>query len=279
MSEENTKKYDVNSEIGKLYLQKPKEIFPGKGLFLGLSWVTYALIVMITLFLFYLITPRLQNFGEVYFFAIGGLLAIFLIVLGGGLLLISLSVSIHKDLLYPHGGFQITMRILPPVVIFLGKALGVSRDALLESIIDVQNSIFLVQRGRVNTKRILMLLPHCLQHHECNWKITWSVENCKRCGKCPIGNLCKISDRYGISLYVATGGTVARRVVKEVRPTVILAVACPRDLASGMVDVYPIPVFGILNKRPNGPCFDTIVDTEFISNIMDQIFRSDDDKE
>ena len=48
------------------------------------------------------------------------------------------------------------------------------------------------------------------------------------------------------------------------RPDMIIAVACDRDLTSGIQDTYPIPVFGILNKRPNGPCYDTDVDVDLV---------------
>jgi hypothetical protein len=36
-------------------------------------------------------------------------------------------------------------------------------------------------------------------------------------------------------------------------------VACERDLTSGIQDSYPLPVFGVLNQRPCGPCLDTLV--------------------
>jgi uncharacterized protein len=39
----------------------------------------------------------------------------------------------------------------------------------------------------------------------------------------------------------------------------IIAVACERDLASGIQDTHPLPVYGILNSRPFGPCLDTDV--------------------
>ena len=59
---------------------------------------------------------------------------------------------------------------------------------------------------------------------------------------------------------VATGGTLARQMVKEIRPKAIIAVACERDLTSGIQDVFPLPVIGVLNERPFGPCFNTRVD-------------------
>ena len=46
----------------------------------------------------------------------------------------------------------------------------------------------------------------------------------------------------------------------KAEPTCILAVACERDLTSGIQDVFPLPVIGVLNERPNGPCFNTRAD-------------------
>ena len=90
----------------------------------------------------------------------------------------------------------------------------------------------------------------------------------KGCGKCKIRDLLALSRRYNVPVSVATGGTLARRIVVEKKPEVIIAVACERDLTSGIQDSYPIPVFGILNKRPFGPCFDTDVDLPLVENAL-----------
>ena len=70
---------------------------------------------------------------------------------------------------------------------------------------------------------------------------------------------------------VVTGGTLARMKVKEARPKAIVAIACERDLASGMADVFPIPVIGVLNERPNGPCCNTTVDSERVRAVVEQL--------
>ena len=45
--------------------------------------------------------------------------------------------------------------------------------------------------------------------------------------------------------------------------------ACERDLTSGIADVGNIPVIGIINDRPNGPCYNTVVDiNEFKRGLM-----------
>ena len=40
--------------------------------------------------------------------------------------------------------------------------------------------------------KVLILLPHCLQKYSCPLKITSSIENCKKCGQCVIGDFLKI---------------------------------------------------------------------------------------
>ena len=115
---------------------------------------------------------------------------------------------------------------------------------------------------------ILILLPHCLQNTDCPYKITGNIDNCKRCGLCPIDHLLDIRDQYHTKMFVATGGTLARRIVHQVKPKMVIAVACERDLSSGILDIKKIPVVGILNERPNGPCMNTRVSVKDIEETI-----------
>lgn len=80
--------------------------------------------------------------------------------------------------------------------------------------------------------------------------------------------LLEISRKYGVHVAIATGGTIARRIVVQKRPKLILAVACERDLSSGIQDAYPLPVYGILNNRPFGPCLNTKVSLEDLQEAL-----------
>jgi len=114
----------------------------------------------------------------------------------------------------------------------------------------------------------LVLLPHCIQDFECQIKITGNVKNCKGCGKCEIKDLIELTDQYQVRIAVATGGTLARRIIVENNPEAIVAVACELDLTSGIQDSYPIPVIGILNERPHGPCINTKVDIQKVKSAI-----------
>lgn len=151
------------------------------------------------------------------------------------------------------------IRLFLPLMEIAGKILGIDKTIVRRSFIKVNNEFVLNNIREVPPEKLLLLLPHCIQASVCPRRLTYSIDNCAKCGKCQIGELANLSRMYGFQIAVATGGTIARRIVVEKRPSCIIAVACERDLASGIQDSYPVPVFGVLNIRPHGPCRDTRV--------------------
>jgi hypothetical protein len=177
---------------------------------------------------------------------------------------------------YAHvkGFRRVAQRLTLPLILRTGKMLGVEKDRIVRAFININNEIV---RSLVQNKKpenILVLLPHCLQLEDCDLKLTSDIGKCVGCGKCDIKDLVEIAERYNLSINVATGGTVARRIVKESRPDVILAVACERDLLSGIQDTYPLPVIGFCNRRPNGECRSTRVNVRMIEDEIKNIYKS-----
>lgn len=91
--------------------------------------------------------------------------------------------------------------------------------------------------------------------------------------KCEIKDLMEISKKYNVKLSIASGGTMARNIIKNFKPELIIATACERDLISGLMDTVNLPVIGILNERPYGPCLDTRVDLNKITSILENLQR------
>jgi hypothetical protein len=154
----------------------------------------------------------------------------------------------------------IVLRGYYPFLMFLSAFMKSRKEGFQRSVINLNNRLVLAER--MKTKKILLLLPHCIQVDECTIRLTHNIYNCERCGRCEIKDLIEIAEENKLELFVATGGTIARKIVKEVRPEAIVAVACERDLSSGLVDTYPFPIFGIPNERPYGPCINTRVDLD-----------------
>ena len=160
----------------------------------------------------------------------------------------------------------LVLKVLYPFLMLVGAFFKSRKESFQRFVIGLNNR--LVRRERPKTKKILLLLPHCLQTSECAIRLTHNIYNCERCGRCEIRDLISIAEENGLNLFVATGGTIARKIVMEARPEAIVAIACERDLSSGLVDTYPIPVLGVSNDRPFGPCFNTSVDLEKVKEAI-----------
>lgn len=138
--------------------------------------------------------------------------------------------------------------------------------------IDFNNRRVLKKISKKNIKKIAILLPHCIQKYECNLKITNNIENCKMCGLCDISEILKVKEEFKhIGIKVATGGTLARLYLKEEKPSLVIAIACKRDLTSGIRDAFPIPVYGIFNRIVNTACKDTRVAVDEIRKVLREV--------
>lgn len=199
-------------------------------------------------------------------------LAVILLILFGTLCLV-IHVYTGKPFLFSRRFRGMSVRFFLPVLELVGRLGGISPEDVRHSFIKVNNEMLLTEPETFPPDKILILLPHCIQRSACDLRLSHEVARCRRCGLCPMGGLLDLADRYGVHLAVAAGGTIARRLVVEKRPRFILAVACERDLSSGIQDTYPLPVFGLLNERPNGPCFDTLVSLPLVESALQRFIR------
>lgn len=230
---------------------------PRKRLFIGLLAAACSLVLGVAFLLWWIPSVGLTNIHPILPVLFGVLLGGISLVLVGGLLLLVLTLLSGRDLFFSQRLRGIVIRYLFPAIIAMGRLVGVHKDTLQQSFIALNNQLVAAKKLRIPAGKALILLPHCIQLFDCAIKITGDVNKCIRCGQCDISGLAELAKARGIDIAVATGGTLARKLIVEKRPGIIIAVACERDLTSGIRDAYPLPVIGILNRRPHGPCFNT----------------------
>jgi len=239
----------------------------GAGLYLGMLWAVFLLIGGVSFGAIALFEPFLSD-------AASGL------PLTGYFMVIFVMALLAAGILSSMAGDQTpsrlsrllqkaVMRMMMPLAFFLGRVLGISKDALWLSFVKSNNQQVLSRRFRLKPEQLLVLLPQCLQGKDCDRRLTNDIGNCQLCGKCDIAALVKLFAEYGLSASVVPGGTLARSLVETRSPKAIIAIACERELSSGIVDTYPIPVISVVNERPNGPCIETRVSI----NAVDRAIR------
>ncbi len=219
-----------------------RSVDSGKGLFLGFALAVFLLIDGVLGVLYYFILPRLEQFhswlGPIAFWVFiiwAGLSSIFWIQL-------ALTCSTGKNLFFAKKEVFLVFDLVFARVFKLARLLKISRDKMGHSFVLVSNAVVRAVDTSIGEKKVMILLPRCLT-------------------KEVLQEVYKLKETFPIEIYTVSGGELARKKVKEVKPTAIIGVACERDLVSGIRDVaYRIPVIGIPNKRPDGPCKDTVVD-------------------
>lgn len=160
--------------------------------------------------------------------------------------------------------------LLPLYICLIGLFKG-EKDDIRRLYISINNIVVRHDLKKNNLSKTLMLLPGCMQNKDCNCKIAENIKNCRRCGGCRIGEVASLIERCDVRTIVVKGGTAARNFVKEFKPDFILAVACERELISGIGDVGGIPVIGIVNQRPNGYCTNTTVDMMQLTETLQEL--------
>ncbi len=248
---------------------------PRKRLFIALMGVTCILIVGLIYLMWWIPTRGLANIHPNLPHIVGILTGILSGLALCGTALLVLTTALGKDILFTRFMRLVVIKFLLPMIEAMGKLLGIPKDTIRQSFIAMNNSLVQSQRLLVPADRILVLLPHCLQLFDCEIKVTGDINKCVRCGRCDIMGLAELARKYQVNISVATGGTLARKVIIETRPKLVVAVACERDLTSGIKDCYPLPVIGVLNDRPFGPCFNTRVDTEKIDAAIASVLTYD----
>ena len=233
-----------------------KVITANKRLFLGFSLLVLILFNIFISLVLFLIAPRLAKFHTLVPTILYGIAGLIYMSIWIWFIMISLSILTMKNFFFftrkvPGKKFKL-LYLLLPYVMKLGKLFKVSEDRLRHSFVKVNNSLIEIVNFKGH-KPILILLPRCLK--------PVLMKELRDYGK-----------EIGCPVYTATGGSVARKVIKEIRPSAIIAIACERDLVAGLQDIgLFIPVLAFSNDRPEGPCKNTTVDIDKIKAAI-QLF-------
>lgn len=231
-----------------------------KRLFIGLILASLILITLLAAGIWAISFNGLVVISKWLPVVVGVAIATFIAMVAIGIVGIIVAIMGIKTVPFFQGLAWTAVNLLFPTAIRLGRIFEVEKERIEQSFIEVSNHLVKQKRITVKADKLLILTPHCIQKEDCPYKITRKIGNCRRCGCCQVDDLIAVTEKYGVKLAIVTGGTMARKVIKELRPQAVLAIACERDLTSGIQDVFPLPVIGVLNERPHGPCCNTRVE-------------------
>ncbi len=216
------------------YDSSPALFFGWSALALGVALGALSLVVFI-------LTPHLARLSSQVprFVWLGIALVASLFWLWWGAIVISYALRrpILPERLAERGPFLHLMRLTSRVAERFGR-----RDWVENAAVKVYNALVLERNRKVGKGELLLLIPRCLS-------------------RATLDGVLQVAGKYDVPVFVATRGQLARRVIRERRPRAVVAVACERDMVSGLHDVAgKVPVLGLTMTLPSGPCKDALLD-------------------
>jgi uncharacterized protein len=201
---------------------------------------------------FYMIEPRLHQFHPVFLYAAQIMILLSVLVFIGLGMIIIASVFSGRNLLFNSRLGQVAASRILPLALTIGSRLGISRDRLGNSFVIFSNALVKASHKPGKGKTII-LIPRCLKA-----EMRKEVQ--------------EMGEKAGVNVFIATGGGEARKVIREEKPSSVIGVACERDLISGISDVAPkMPTLGICNKRPEGPCKNTLINLDDLRKAIETL--------
>jgi hypothetical protein len=238
---------DVDRRLGHEWDEWDGKALPNQGDFdsspgLFFAWSAAALAIGLALaaLVLFLLHPRIVGLHPVLARALWiGLMAFGLVLwLWWGVLYASYRTGkpLLPESLAERGPFLRLMRQTSAMANRFGR-----RDWVENAAVKVYNTLALLRGRKVSTGELLLLIPRCLSRET-------------------LDGVLGIAGKYGVPVFVATRGQLARRVIRERRPRAVGAVACERDMVSGLHDVAgKVPVLGLTMTLPSGPCKDALL--------------------
>ena len=143
-------------------------------------------------------------------------------------------------------------------------------EVIDKQFVSLSNMMTKLRKKRCPPEGLLLLFPHCIQNSKCKQNIKHDLNECKRCGKCKVKDLLEISEEYGISIAIASGGRIALKRVMAEEVQGVVAIACEKELRTGLMAAMPKAIFAVPNLRPNGYCVDTDV---YMDDVLKAVER------
>ncbi len=138
-------------------------------------------------------------------------------------------------------------------------------------IVAVNNFVMRFRKHRFPAGSVLLIAPRCIHRSDCKLNVEEDINDCVLCGRCNVKELVELSRKSGLRCVISRGGREAAAFAKDPSIKGIIAVACVKELAMGILAVFPKPVIAVSNCLPNGACKDTCVNMDELRRAVSEM--------
>jgi hypothetical protein len=151
----------------------------------------------------------------------------------------------------------------------LATKIGVDENELLRLYVESKNRSLIDSFASTPYNERVLLLPQCLRAKDCPAEIGKYGYECQDCGKCSIKQIRQICNKLGYKgVFIMPGGSLAKKIIGELKPKASMGVACSKELVLGSVLCEKMGIIGQGVELLRDGCINTLVDLRILSDAL-----------
>ena len=146
---------------------------------------------------------------------------------------------------------------------------GVEEKELLQLYVETKNRSLIQSFASTSYNERIIMLPQCLRAKDCPAEIGKYGYECQQCGRCSVAKIMQLTKDLGYKgAFILPGGSLAQKIILELKPKASLGVACSKELVLGsyLCEKMGIVCQGVELLRDG--CINTIVDMKILKEAL-----------
>lgn len=151
----------------------------------------------------------------------------------------------------------------------VASKVGVEEKELFQLYVEAKNRSLIDNFAATPYKERVVLLPQCLRSKNCPAEIGKYGYKCQQCGNCTLAKIIQITKDLGYKgAFILPGGSLAKKILIELKPKASIGVACYKELVLGSYLCEKIGIIGQGVELLKDGCINTIVNMKNLKNTL-----------
>jgi hypothetical protein len=151
----------------------------------------------------------------------------------------------------------------------LATKVGVEEKELFQLYVETKNRSLEKKFSSTPYNQRILLLPQCLRAKDCPAELGKYGYECKECGRCSVEKIKHVTKDLGYKgTFILPGGSIAKKILVEMKPKASLGVACFKELVLGSYLCEKLGIIGQGVALLKDGCINTIVDWKALNETL-----------
>jgi hypothetical protein len=151
----------------------------------------------------------------------------------------------------------------------IATKVGVEEEELFQLYVETKNRSLVKNFAAIPYNERVLLLPQCLRSRDCPAELGKYGYECQECGRCIVEKIKHVTEKLGYKgTFILPGGSIAEKILLEIKPKASLGVACFKELVLGSYLCEKLGIIGQGVALIRDGCVNTLVNWKALNETL-----------